>query len=57
MSIIGLILLIYGWFALDNFGFSADGIISVVLGILLMAHSELTYYFLRRRYDKKHKRH
>lgn len=52
MNIIGFFALIYGWFILDNYGFSFDGVFAVVAGLGLMLHKEIFSYIKRHHYGK-----
>ena len=52
MNIIGFFALIYGWFIMDNYGFSFDGAFAVVAGLALMLHKEIFAYLKRHHYGK-----
>ena len=52
MNIIGFFALIYGWFIMDSYGISLEGIIAVSAGLALMLHKEIFAYIKRHHYGK-----
>lgn len=52
MSIIGFFALVYGWFVLENYGFSLEGVLAVIGGIAVMLHKEIFNYLKRQHYGK-----
>jgi len=52
LNIIGFFALIYGWFMMDNYGISFDGVFAVVAGLILMLYKEIFACIKRHHYGK-----
>lgn len=50
MKILGFFAFIYGWFSLDTYGFSLEGILTLVIGFAMLGGLEILSHFEWRRY-------